>query len=191
MAPPLHPTSTSSANRPWLATPAPIAHLFTRYPLHTLPPNPLPARTLPPPARQRHQLFIYTQSLEHGPDVPSYNPTCLQWQAYLRFRGIEFDVVPSDNHASPSGALPFLLPAVYEPGDAGAAQRAVQGPVPISAGSLKAWVQEQQREKRRPGPAEEHEAADRGAKQEADGVVRGAAAYLALIERRIRPAWVR
>lgn len=29
----------------------------------------------------------------------------------LKIAGIEFDIVPSNNHASPSGALPFLLPS--------------------------------------------------------------------------------
>lgn len=31
-------------------------------------------------------------------------------QTVLRIAGIDFDIVPSNNHASPSGALPFLLP---------------------------------------------------------------------------------
>jgi metaxin len=34
----------------------------------------------------------------------------LSRQTVLRIAGIEFDIVPSNNHASPSGALPFLLP---------------------------------------------------------------------------------
>jgi metaxin len=29
----------------------------------------------------------------------------------LKIAGVEFDIVPSNNHASPSGALPFLLPS--------------------------------------------------------------------------------
>lgn len=36
----------------------------------------------------------------------------IQIQAYLKFVGIDFQVVPSNNHASPTGALPFLLPAL-------------------------------------------------------------------------------
>jgi metaxin len=32
-------------------------------------------------------------------------------QAYLKFVGIDFEITPSNNHASPTGALPFLLPA--------------------------------------------------------------------------------
>lgn len=37
----------------------------------------------------------------------------LTWysQAYLKFVGIDFEITPSNNHASPTGALPFLLPA--------------------------------------------------------------------------------
>lgn len=31
-------------------------------------------------------------------------------QTFLRIAGVDVDLVPSNNHASPSGALPFLLP---------------------------------------------------------------------------------
>ena len=32
-------------------------------------------------------------------------------QAYLNFQGVDFVTLSSTNHASPTGALPFLLPA--------------------------------------------------------------------------------
>lgn len=54
------------------------------------------------------------------------------WQAYLKFVGIEFDLVPSTNHASPTGALPFLLPA-----------HPVGGNTPIPSGKLQKWAIEQ------------------------------------------------
>ena len=41
---------------------------------------------------------------------PSFNPSCLKWQTLLRIAGVEVELVPSNNHASPSGALPFLIP---------------------------------------------------------------------------------
>jgi metaxin len=33
-------------------------------------------------------------------------------QAYLKFNNIDFRTAPSNNHASPTGALPFILPAM-------------------------------------------------------------------------------
>lgn len=32
-------------------------------------------------------------------------------QAYLKFVGIDFEITPSNNHASSTGALPFLIPS--------------------------------------------------------------------------------
>lgn len=53
-------------------------------------------------------------------------------QAYLKFVGIDFEVTPSNNHASPTGTLPFLLPAL----PAGA-------PGPIPSHKLQKWAIEQ------------------------------------------------
>ncbi|KKK24527.1 mitochondrial outer membrane protein, partial [Aspergillus ochraceoroseus] len=53
-------------------------------------------------------------------------------QAYLKFVGVDFDLVPSNNHASPTGALPFLLPAL-PPGPE----------TPIPSGKLQKWAIEQ------------------------------------------------
>ena len=182
MSPPAPKSSTSSPERSWFPTPAPIARLFAAFPLRTLPPNPLPARTLQPASRRRHQLYVYADPAARDPAVPSFNPACLQWQAYLRFRGVDFGVVPSDNHASPAGALPFLLPAC-EDADARAG---AGGAGPVSAGGLKAWVRAQGAEDEKAGGPRNAEADE--LEDEGDRVRR--AAYLALIERRIRPAWV-
>jgi metaxin len=53
-------------------------------------------------------------------------------QAYLKFVGIDFDLVPSNNHASPTGALPFLYPAL----PAGTIN-------PIPSNKLQKWAIEQ------------------------------------------------
>lgn len=50
----------------------------------------------------------------------------------MRFVGIEFDIVPSNNHASPTGALPFLLPALP-----------VNNNAPIPSNKLQKWAIEQ------------------------------------------------
>ena len=53
-------------------------------------------------------------------------------QAYLKFVGIDFEITPSNNHASPTGALPFLLP-VGPAGESGA----------IPSHKLQKWAIEQ------------------------------------------------
>ncbi|EFE39159.1 mitochondrial outer membrane protein (Sam35), putative [Trichophyton verrucosum HKI 0517] len=85
-------------------------------------------------------------------------------QAYLRFRGIEFRTVPSNNHASPDGALPFLLPA----GPGGDSE-----PSCVAPSKLQNW-------------------ADTNAKHQyteakISGVLR---TYKSLLERNIRDAWL-
>lgn len=55
---------------------------------------------------------------------------CLQ--AYLKFVGIDFEITPSNNHASPTGALPFLLPAFP-----------VDAAVTIPSHKLQKWAIEQ------------------------------------------------
>lgn len=44
-------------------------------------------------------------------DLAANIPYC---QAYLKFIGIEFRTVASNNHASPTGALPFLVPSASD-----------------------------------------------------------------------------
>ena len=53
-------------------------------------------------------------------------------QAYLKFAGIDFDIVPSNNHASPTGALPFLIPALPVGTD-----------TPIPSNKLQKWAIEE------------------------------------------------
>ncbi|RDW89859.1 putative mitochondrial outer membrane protein (Sam35) [Aspergillus mulundensis] len=96
--------------RDFFSVPAPVKRIFDRFPLVTYPANDLPH--YPGSGRQGNQLFVFIDATGARRGRPSFNPQCLKWQAYLKFVGIDFELVPSNNHASPSGALPFLLPAL-------------------------------------------------------------------------------
>ncbi|KAJ6120722.1 hypothetical protein N7523_005002 [Penicillium sp. IBT 18751x] len=128
------PESTSStgpsAVHDFFTVPAPIKRLFDRFPLTTYPPNDLPLRS--PSRRHQNQLYVFSDAKGARHGRPSFNPQCLKWQAYLKFVGIDFEVTPSNNHASPTGALPFLLPSL----PAGA-------PGPIPSHKLQKWAIEQ------------------------------------------------
>ncbi|KAE8352739.1 hypothetical protein BDV28DRAFT_148754 [Aspergillus coremiiformis] len=119
-----------SRARDYFAVPAPIKRIFDRFPLVTYPPNDLPQHGAS--NRTSNQLFVFTDAAGARRGKPSFNPQCLKWQAYLKFVGIEFDTLPSNNHASPSGALPFLLPA-----------RPVSNNTPIPFTKLQKWAIEQ------------------------------------------------
>ncbi|KAL7949599.1 hypothetical protein V8C42DRAFT_311372 [Trichoderma barbatum] len=94
----------------WFAVPAPVRELFKLFPLDTLPAEPLPERA-PERARLRPCLYVFARTPEDARNGrPSFNPQCLKWQTFLRIAGVQVHLVPSNNHASPSGALPFLLP---------------------------------------------------------------------------------
>ncbi|KAJ5628037.1 hypothetical protein N7490_010265 [Penicillium lividum] len=90
--------------------PPPIKRLFDKFPLATYPENDIPQRS--PSRRQDNQLFVFIEPKNARHGRPSFNPQCLKWQAYLKFVGVDFEITPSNNHASPTGALPFLLPAL-------------------------------------------------------------------------------
>ena len=105
-----HPPQTSKdGSYGFFKLPEPIKQIFDKFPLRTYSANELPRR-----AKRRKQdqnaLYIFTTPESAREDRPSFNPGCLKWQTYLRLRGIRHITVPSNNHASPTGALPFLLP---------------------------------------------------------------------------------
>ncbi|KAI1418584.1 hypothetical protein F5Y13DRAFT_149488 [Hypoxylon sp. FL1857] len=107
--PPSPPTSPRRPNPSgWLAIPAPLARLFKKFPLLTYPPNALPVRS--PSTRDVATLYVFISDQDALEGLPSFNPSCLKWQAFLKLAGVDFRVVPSTNHASPTGALPFLIP---------------------------------------------------------------------------------
>ncbi|KAI5200757.1 hypothetical protein E4T39_05605 [Aureobasidium subglaciale] len=113
---------SNSSRRDWrdmFAVPVVIKQVFAKFPLSTYTPNALPTRS--PTHRDEHTLYTWTTTT----DGISFNPTCLKWQTYLLFQGIAFRTQSSNNHASPSGSLPFLLPA--------------NTPNPIASSKLEAW----------------------------------------------------
>ncbi|KAF2087861.1 putative mitochondrial outer membrane protein [Saccharata proteae CBS 121410] len=143
--------------------PPPIRRLFNNFPLVTYQANDLPLRA--PSDRQQHVLYVFTTSDGALRGDPSFNPGCLKWQAYLKFRGIDFITVASSNHASPSGALPFLLPS-------GASASLLDQPKPVPTSKLQKW-------------ATEHSSS---ALEEPSDL--RYEAYLSLLDHRIRRAWL-
>ncbi|TLS28643.1 hypothetical protein PpBr36_01887 [Pyricularia pennisetigena] len=112
--------------------PAPLQRLFARFPLYTYPANDLPARC-PRPRESNSSgssslptLYVFISDEDAAKGRPSFNPTCLKWQTFLRIAGVEVQILPSTNHASPTGALPFLLPP--------------SSPTPIPASKLQAYA---------------------------------------------------
>ncbi|KAL4770261.1 hypothetical protein BDW60DRAFT_192819 [Aspergillus nidulans var. acristatus] len=116
--------------RDFFSVPAPVKRVFDRFPLLTYPANDLPHHA--GSGRSGNQLFVFIDAAGARRGRPSFNPQCLKWQAYLRFMGIDFELVPSNNHASPSGFLPFLLPALPVGTDA-----------PIPSNKLQKWAIEE------------------------------------------------
>ncbi|KAF1949839.1 hypothetical protein CC80DRAFT_598600 [Byssothecium circinans] len=160
------------------AIPTPVKQLFDRFPLLTYPSNPLPLRAPPISSRNTHVLYIFaTEAASAGGGGRqaelSFNPACLKWQAYLTFCGIDFRIERSNNHASPSGALPFLLPR--KEGGTGGWGR------PVVAGKLQRWC----REECERGDAK----GEKGRVVEEPGDLRYEA-YLSLVDLRIRRAWL-
>ncbi|KAI1615461.1 hypothetical protein EDD36DRAFT_189479 [Exophiala viscosa] len=143
----------------WWSLPEPIKRVFDRFPLVTYPANSLPQRA--PRYRNENILYIFQSEESRSRHAPSFNPSCLKWQAYLKFHGIPLRTQASNNHASPTGSLPFLLPATSDP------QRPAS---PIPANRLARWVISQ------------------GGKEEAEHLRQEA--YTALIDHNLRSAWL-
>ena len=122
--------ASNSSSRDWrdlFAVPPVIKQVFAKFPLSTYTANALPTRS--PTHRDQHTLYTWTTPQEahtNSANTPSFNPTCLKWQTYLLFNDIAFRALPSNNHASPSGSLPFLLPA--------------NSTAPIASAKLEAWT---------------------------------------------------
>ncbi|KAI9665053.1 MAG: hypothetical protein M1821_006501 [Bathelium mastoideum] len=156
-------STSRSASHNLFRIPAPIKRIFNRFPLLSYPANELPLRA--PRARTQHALYVFQV---HGANVglkeASCNPSCLKWQTYLKLLNIPFISVPSNNHASPSGSLPFLLPALSSKNPTN------QKPSPIPTSKLLKWSRT------------EAKAAD----EESD--IRFEA-YQTLLDVRIRKAW--
>ncbi|KAK2744934.1 hypothetical protein FQN57_004063 [Myotisia sp. PD_48] len=101
--------STQQPSASWFPSiPQPIKTIFDQFPLTTYPSNQAPLQYSTRPNEPR--LYVFTTPEDARLGLPSINPQCLKWQTYLKFTDIEFRTVPSNNHASPNGVLPFLLP---------------------------------------------------------------------------------
>ncbi|KAL1849435.1 hypothetical protein Daus18300_013259 [Diaporthe australafricana] len=101
--------AASSGGSSWVPpVPAPLQRLFDAVPLVTYGPNQLPCRS--PGSSDLPTLHVFISEQDAARSAPSFNPSCLKWQTFLRIAGVKFHLRPSTNHASPTGALPFLLP---------------------------------------------------------------------------------
>ncbi|KAK0614067.1 hypothetical protein B0T14DRAFT_527580 [Immersiella caudata] len=101
--------ASTPANWQW-PVPRPLQQLFDYFPLVTYGTAELPARAQATTSDSVPTLFVFASEDDARLGAPSFNPGCLKWQTFLRLAGVAFRVLPSTNHASPTGALPFLLP---------------------------------------------------------------------------------
>ncbi|KAI9802668.1 MAG: hypothetical protein M1825_002690 [Sarcosagium campestre] len=123
------PPTTRSRIRSVFSIPAPVKRLFDRFPLITYPPNLLPVRSPPPTNLPNLYIFSNPEDALHG--RPSFNPSCLKWQTYLALHGVRVTTISSTNHSSPTGSLPFLLPA---------RKGSLDNPSPVSGPSLPSHI---------------------------------------------------
>jgi metaxin len=149
--------------RDFFSIPAPVKKLFDLVPVLVYTPNELPQRA-PKPARIP-SLYVFSNQEDAAAGRPSFNPSCLKWQAFLKIAGIDHRLISSNNHASPTGVLPFLLPAVHS---SSSTQKA---PLPATSNKLAKY-------------AKEH-----GSKVEESPSMRYEA-YQSLLDNRIRKAWL-
>lgn len=123
----IHPSH--GPRRSWLALPAPLRAIFNSFPLATYDECSLPQRT--PTQRLVNSLYIFSSPNDLSAIKLSPNPACLKWQAYLLVNRIPFRPVPSTNHASPSGALPFLIPS---------SKPTEPQPSPLASNKIQRWA---------------------------------------------------
>ncbi|KAA6407639.1 MAG: hypothetical protein FRX48_08477 [Lasallia pustulata] len=158
-----NPPSPHHAPQHWWSMPTPIRRLFDKFPLQTYPANELPQRTAGD--RSQHLLYVFTTPEAARRGDPSFNPSCLKWQTYLKVLGVDHKIVLSNNHASPTGALPFVLPSATSP------TPLADVSLPIGSNKIQRWIRELK--------ISAEEISD--FKYDA---------YLALIDHRIRNAWL-
>ncbi|EAQ92358.1 hypothetical protein CHGG_00593 [Chaetomium globosum CBS 148.51] len=127
-------TSPASSWRK-MQIPRPLQQLFDHFPLQTYEPNHLPERSQHLTSSDLPTLYIFSTDADARLGLPSFNPGCLKWQTLLRLAKLDFRTLPSTNHASPTGSLPFLLPPRTSPTTA---------PLPIPASNLLAYAQRSQ-----------------------------------------------
>lgn len=148
-------SAASRSNLLKLRLPSTIRSLFDAFPWFTYEENTLPQRSRIVTSVNTLHVF----ALDGEPFSP--NPACLKWQAYMMLKRIPFKVVNSNNHASPTGALPFILPA-HNSKD--------PQPQAIVSSKIQRWVENQT------------------AKEDPDSVLERV--LTSLIEQNIRAAWL-
>ncbi|MCJ1456265.1 hypothetical protein MMC28_006625 [Mycoblastus sanguinarius] len=186
------------ASRQWFSTPQPIKRLFDKFPLQTYSPNELPLRTAA--YRNQNALYIFTTEDGAKDGLPSFNPSCLKSQAYLKFQGVDFVTIPSSNHASPTGALPFLLPSTSSPNPSTETNQ------PVISNRIQRWASEKITRKSIYRADFDSNSVHMQDRREPEHEARGAAkgrrsrehpsdmryeAYMSLLDSRIRHAYVR
>ena len=114
-------------------------------------------------------------------------------QAYLIFKSVDFLTIPSNNHASPTGALPFLIPA-------SSTKISGEAVLPIPSTRVERWVREQnvsqkktgghhnEESKNQPTEAKASTKEDPSSKESSDMRYE---AYMSLLNYRIRNGYVR
>ncbi|KAK6006185.1 hypothetical protein QM012_006595 [Aureobasidium pullulans] len=155
---------SNSGRRDWrdmFAVPPVIKQIFAKFPLSTYSANALPTRS--PTHRDQHTLYTWTTPEEASANKASFNPTCLKWQTYLLFQGIAFRSRSSNNHASPSGSLPFLIPA--------------NSSTPIASSKLESW-------------ASTHNSNSKSKAASSDTQSSRQDVYTSLLEHAVRRAWL-
>ncbi|KAL0942449.1 uncharacterized protein CTRU02_200335 [Colletotrichum truncatum] len=147
--------------RSLFAVPAPIAALFRRFPLAVLPPNDLPLRS---PSRGDTPVLYVFVAAEDAPRADRASTP----RTFLKIAGVEFRILPSTNHASPSGALPYLQPPIPSR--------------PVPAGSrLESWALDQ-----RPSSS----SSEKNPSQQPPLPEGRLQAYQSLLDHRVRTAWL-
>lgn len=185
-------TQARETSPQWLTTPQPIRRLFDKFPLRIYSVNELPQRS--PRNRENNTLWIFTTNEGAQLGAPSFNPGCLKWQAYMIFKGIDFVTISSNNHASPTGALPFLLPASNT-------KNPLEAVLPIPSTRIERWVREKEVNTEKAGrPSDEglearnqHVEASVSTKQKStskESLDMRYEAYMSLLNYRIRNAYL-
>ncbi|KAJ1326470.1 SAM complex protein [Microdochium nivale] len=182
------PTSTTSPSSGWFSIPAPLARLFKQFPLLTYPPNELPARS--PQQRDVATLYVFISNADALRGLPSYNPTCLKWQTFLRLAGVEnLRITSSNNHASPNGALPFLIAPSGSSGGS-LSSTATSSPLIIPSNKLEQYALSHARANNNKGDTNKRHPTISDIPSSSSSQSHRFEAYTALLDHKIRNAWL-
>ncbi|KAK4241616.1 hypothetical protein C8A03DRAFT_30198 [Achaetomium macrosporum] len=166
-------TPSSAPNWHRIQIPRPLQRLFDRFPLRTYEPNDLPQRSQHLTSSDIATLYVFSTDEDARIGAPSFNPGCLKWQTLLRLANLQFRILPSTNHASPTGSLPFLLPPRTSP---------TSSPPPIPADKLLSYAAQQQHTPSFP--------AEQPQQEDSPSSLKKSQAYLSLITLSLRNAWL-